>query len=45
MTWPYQDTYYLDAEEIGRMTAAWIAFEDIAPGARRFFVFPESHLI
>jgi phytanoyl-CoA hydroxylase len=44
-TWPHQDTYYLDAEEIGRMTAAWIATEDIAPGAGRFFVYPESHLI
>jgi phytanoyl-CoA hydroxylase len=44
-TWPHQDTYYLDAEEIGRMTAAWIAVEDIAPGAGRFFVYPRSHLI
>lgn len=44
-TWPHQDTYYLDAEEIGRMTAAWIAVEDIAPGAGRFFVYPKSHLI
>jgi phytanoyl-CoA hydroxylase len=45
MTWPHQDTYYLDAEEIGRMTAAWVATEDIAPGAGRFFVYPKSHLI
>jgi phytanoyl-CoA hydroxylase len=45
VTWPHQDTYYLDAEEIGRMTAAWIAVEDIAPGAGRFFVYPKSHLI
>lgn len=44
-TWPHQDTYYLDAEEIGRMTAAWIAVEDIAPGAGRFFVYPKSHRI
>jgi phytanoyl-CoA hydroxylase len=44
-TWPHQDTYYLDAEEIGRMTAAWVAVEDIAPGAGRFFVYPKSHLI
>ncbi len=44
-TWPHQDTYYLDAEETGRMTAAWIAVEDIAPGAGRFFVYPKSHLI
>ena len=45
VTWPHQDTYYLDAEEIGRMTAAWVASEDIAPGAGRFFVYPKSHLI
>lgn len=44
-TWAHQDTYYLDAEEIGRMTAAWFAVEDIAPGAGRFFVYPKSHLI
>ena len=45
VTWPHQDTYYLDAEELGRMAAAWIAVEDIAPGAGRFFVYPRSHLI
>jgi phytanoyl-CoA hydroxylase len=45
VTWPHQDTYYLDAEEIGRMTAAWVAVENIAPGAGRFFVYPKSHLI
>jgi phytanoyl-CoA hydroxylase len=45
VTWPHQDTYYLDAEEIGRMTAGWVAAEDIAPGAGRFFVYPKSHLI
>jgi phytanoyl-CoA hydroxylase len=44
-TWPHQDTYYLDAEQIGRMTAAWIAAEDIAPGAGRFFIYPKSHLL
>lgn len=44
-TWPHQDTYYLDAEEIGRMTAAWISVEDIAPGAGRFFIYPKSHLL
>ena len=31
VTWPHQDTYYLDAEEIGRMTPAWVAVEDIVP--------------
>jgi phytanoyl-CoA hydroxylase len=45
VTWPHQDTYYLDAEEIGRMTAAWVAVEEIGPGAGRFFVYPKSHLI
>jgi phytanoyl-CoA hydroxylase len=44
-TWPHQDTYYLDAEQIGKMTAAWIAVEDIAPGAGRFFIYPKSHLL
>jgi phytanoyl-CoA hydroxylase len=42
-TWAHQDTYYLDSEELGRMTAAWIALEDIAPGAGRFYVYPGSH--
>ncbi len=44
-TWPHQDTYYLDSENIGDMTAVWIAAEDIKPGAGRFFVCPGSHLI
>jgi phytanoyl-CoA hydroxylase len=36
VTWPHQDTYYLDA---------WVATEDISPGAGRSFVYPKSHLI
>jgi phytanoyl-CoA hydroxylase len=44
-TWAHQDTYYLDSAQLGRMTAAWIAVEDIAPGAGRFFVYPKSHRI
>jgi phytanoyl-CoA hydroxylase len=44
-TWPHQDTYYLDSAQIGSMTGAWIAAEDIAPGAGRFFVYPGSHKI
>jgi phytanoyl-CoA hydroxylase len=44
-TWPHQDTYYLDAEEIGGMMAVWIAAEDIKPGAGRFFICPGSHRI
>jgi phytanoyl-CoA hydroxylase len=42
---PHQDTYYLDAEEIGEMTGAWVALENIAPDAGRFYVYPGSHLI
>lgn len=44
-TWAHQDTYYLDSTDRGRMTAVWIALEDIHPGAGRFFVYPRSHLI
>lgn len=44
-TWAHQDTYYLDASKIGSMTAAWIAVEDIKPGAGRFYVYPGSHKI
>jgi phytanoyl-CoA hydroxylase len=45
VTWAHQDTYYLDSEPLGNMVAAWIAAEDIAPGAGRFYVYPKSHLI
>ena len=45
VTWAHQDTYYLDSAELGRMTAAWIAVEDINPGAGRFYVYPGSHRI
>jgi phytanoyl-CoA hydroxylase len=44
-TWAHQDTYYLDSEQIGTMIAAWIALEDIHPGAGRFFVYPHSHRV
>ncbi len=44
-TWAHQDTYYLDSSDRGRMTAAWIAMEDIHAGAGRFFVYPRSHTI
>ncbi|HEY9846765.1 MAG TPA: phytanoyl-CoA dioxygenase family protein [Candidatus Caenarcaniphilales bacterium] len=44
-TWAHQDTYYLDSVELGRMTAAWIAVEDIQPGAGRFYIYPGSHNI
>jgi phytanoyl-CoA hydroxylase len=44
-TWEHQDSYYLDSEHIGTMTAAWIALEDIAATAGRFFISPRSHQI
>lgn len=44
-TWAHQDTYYLDAEKMGTMLAGWFALEDIRPGAGRFFVYPDSHLL
>jgi phytanoyl-CoA hydroxylase len=44
-TWPHQDTYYLDSEKIGAMSACWYALEDIDAGAGRFFVVPGSHRI
>jgi phytanoyl-CoA hydroxylase len=44
-TWAHQDTYYLDATRLGAMAGAWIALEDIAEGAGRFFVVPRSHRI
>jgi len=44
-TWPHQDTYYLDSEHIGALVAAFVAVEDIKPGAGRFFVYPRSHLL
>jgi phytanoyl-CoA hydroxylase len=42
-TWEHQDSYYLDSEHIGSMVGAWVALEDIAPRAGRFFVVPGSH--
>ena len=44
-TWAHQDTYYLDSEHIGGMVAAWIALEDIKPGAGRFYIYPGSHKV
>jgi phytanoyl-CoA hydroxylase len=42
-TWAHQDGYYLDSEQQGSMAGVWVALEDIAPGAGRFFVCPRSH--
>ena len=44
-TWEHQDSYYLDSEKIGEMTAAWLALEEIKADAGRFFICPESHKI
>jgi len=44
-TWEHQDSYYLDSERIGSMAGAWIAVENIAATAGRFFVCPRSHMI
>ena len=42
-TWEHQDSYYLDSETVGEMSAAWIALEDITATAGRFFICPKSH--
>ena len=39
----HQDCYYLDSKPHGKMTAAWIALEDIDKKAGRFYVIPGSH--
>lgn len=45
VTWPHQDKEYLDSSKPGTMVAAWVAIEDIHPGAGRFYVYPDSHTI
>ena len=35
-THEHQDTYYLDSEKIGNMTAAWVALEEIKADALKF---------
>ena len=44
-TWEHQDTYYLDSEKIGLMTAGWLALQEIKADAGRFFICPKSHKI
>lgn len=44
-TQEHQDTYYLDSENVGNLTAAWIALEEIKANAGRFFVCSKSHKI
>ena len=44
-TWEHQDSYYLDSEKIGAMTAGWLALEEIKADAGRFFICPKTHEI
>ena len=44
-TWEHQDSYYLDSEKIGQMTAGWLALEEIKAEAGRFFICPKTHYI
>ena len=44
-TWEHQDSYYLDSEKVGLMTAGWLALEEIKAESGRFFICPESHKI
>lgn len=39
----HQDSYFLDSTRVGALNAAWIALEEIGPGAGRFWVSPGSH--
>ena len=45
VTHEHQDTYYLDGDNVGNLTAAWIALEEIKADAGRFFVCSGSHKI
>lgn len=42
-TVPHQDWWYLDSVPNGRLAGAWIALEDIAEEAGRFFLLRGSH--
>lgn len=42
-TWVHRDADYIDASESGRLVGLWVALQEIAPGAGRFFVYPRSH--
>ena len=41
----HQDSYFLDSDNIGALTAAWIALEEIKADAGRFYVINASHKI
>lgn len=44
-TWAHRDSHYIDSETVGAMIGAWVAAEDIHPGAGRFYVYAGSHRI
>ncbi|WP_437926901.1 phytanoyl-CoA dioxygenase family protein [Sorangium sp. So ce291] len=41
----HPDHHFMDASIPGEMVAAWYALEDIHPGAGRFYIMPDSHLL
>lgn len=41
----HADSHFMDASASGGLVAAWFALEDIHPGAGRFYLMPESHLL
>jgi len=41
----HQDSYFLDSDKIGVLTAGWVALEEIKADAGRFFVIPKSNKI
>lgn len=41
----HADCHFMDSSRSGGMVAAWFALEDIHPGAGRFYLMPESHLL
>lgn len=44
-TGEHQDTYYLDSEKIGTLTAGWVALEEIKADSGRFFICAGSQKI
>ncbi len=44
-TWPHRDGSYLDGKLVEAMVGIWIALEEIAVEAGRFYIYPDSHRI
>lgn len=44
-TIPHHDCYFWGRTKPGDIIGAWVALEDIAPGAGRLYVYPGSHLV